>query len=238
MGTKWAEIISDYAMLIINDIRLQDEAAENPAEFMRKMSIYTSYGMSLLEEPPELLPYLEAGLTEPDYDDFYWTSTDESVSQTETVVHTGLIGYSLFSCGIRSVDAAQNVHYVPYTLASYDAETGDVTFPQQSESGVEYQLDFYIDGEFASELSRSIKKLLGKAVAVGWDERFTNTWINKQPKIHDKSFDVGNESNYIRASSESHGKMYAELCEAMNKYSQNCAYMQVVPVSNKQTVFR
>lgn len=236
MGTKWAEIVSNYAMLLIDDIRLQDEAAENPAAFLRKMSIYVSYAIPLLCEPPELLPYLEDGLVEPVYDDYGWTSTQESTEQ-ETVVHTGLTGFGLFSCVIRTVDAAQNVSYTPYTAAAYDPETGDVTFPVQSAEGIDYSLDFYTDGFFAQELSRSIKNLLGLAVAVGWDERFNNTWLNFQMKLHDKSFDNVNESNYMRASSERHSAKYAEFCAARNKYAQDCAYMQVTPRSARQTRF-
>ena len=97
MGTKWAEIVSNYAMLVIDDIRLQDEAAENPAAFLRKMSIYLTYTLPLLSEPPELLPYLENGMKEPDYDEYSWTSTEESTEQTETVVSTEMVGFELFS---------------------------------------------------------------------------------------------------------------------------------------------
>lgn len=232
MGTKWAEIVSNYAMLLIDDIRLQDEAAENPAAFLRKMSIYVSYAIPLLCEPPELLPYLEDGLVEPVYDDYSWTSTQDSTEQ-ETVVHTGLTGFGLFSCVIRTVDAAQNVSYTPYTAAAYDPETGDVTFPVQSAEGIDYSLDFYTDGSFAQELSRSIKNLLGLAVAVGWDERFNNTWLNIQSKIRDKSFETINESNYIRATSERHGEKYQEFSSALKKYAQNCAYNNVVPISGR-----
>lgn len=235
MGTKWAEIVSNYAMLVIDDIRLQDEAAENPAAFLRKMSIYLTYTLPLLSEPPELLPYLENGMREPSYDEYSWTSTEESTEQTETVISTEMVGFELFSCVVRTVDAAQNVSYTPYTEAVYNAETGEVTLPKQSEAGVEYQMDFYTDGEFANDLSRSIKSLLGKAIAVAWDERFENNWLNIQSKLHDKSFETVNESNYIRATGERHGKKFAEFCEARRKYAQDCAYMQVVPASGRQT---
>lgn len=40
MGTKWSEIISNHAMLEIDDVRLQEDAANNPAAFLRRMSLY------------------------------------------------------------------------------------------------------------------------------------------------------------------------------------------------------
>ena len=40
MGTKWSEIISNHAMLEIDDVRLQEEAASDPAAFLRRMSLY------------------------------------------------------------------------------------------------------------------------------------------------------------------------------------------------------
>ena len=40
MGTSWSEIISDHAMVFIDDVRLTDQAAESPARFLRRMSLY------------------------------------------------------------------------------------------------------------------------------------------------------------------------------------------------------
>jgi len=40
MGTTWAEIISNYGLLAIEDIRLEEELRENPAAFLRKMALY------------------------------------------------------------------------------------------------------------------------------------------------------------------------------------------------------
>ena len=35
MGTKWSEVISNHAMVAIDDVRLQEEAANDPAAFLR-----------------------------------------------------------------------------------------------------------------------------------------------------------------------------------------------------------
>lgn len=40
MGTTWSEIICDYGMVLINDIRLTEELANDPALFFRKMALY------------------------------------------------------------------------------------------------------------------------------------------------------------------------------------------------------
>mgnify|MGYP000596175689 FL=1 len=165
MGTAWSDIITNSAMVVIGDDRMQDDLRTDAALFFRRMSSWMGMAIPMLKSPPELLVYLTDGLVEPQYADFEWTSDQISTTQ-ETVVETGKIGYELCNC--VSVQYARNgdAAFFPYTDFTYDPETGVVTFPQQDSADVEYRLDFYTDGQFAHDLTFRQKRLLGLAFAV------------------------------------------------------------------------
>lgn len=231
MGTSWMEIITNSAMVFIDDVRLQDDAAISPAQFFRRMTLYMNMAIPVFNRPPEMMAYLTRGMQEPTYDDYEWVSTQESTAQS-TVVATGLTGFELFSCVIREMDAAGNVTLTPYGNAEYDPQTGNVTFPQQSAAGTTYVLDFYTDGSFLNELTPSQKRILGLCVACVWDERFSRNWLNMQMKIHDQSFETVNESNYIKEVTARLSTNQALLAEALHKYEQDCAYLNTVTARN------
>ena len=60
MGTKWSEIISNHAMVDIDDVRLQEEAANDPAAFLRRMSLYVANAIPLFSLPVQMRAYLSA----------------------------------------------------------------------------------------------------------------------------------------------------------------------------------
>ena len=62
MGTSWAEVITNSAMVYIDDLRLREDLAVNPAQFFRKMALYMNQAIPLLNRPPELLNFLTVGL--------------------------------------------------------------------------------------------------------------------------------------------------------------------------------
>lgn len=227
MGTKWVEIITDYAMPLIDDVRLQEELAESSALFFRKISIFLKNAVPLLDTPPELAMFLLGGLKYPDYDDYTWISDEESLSK-ETEIATGKIGFDICSVIRRDVDESGVVVYTPCE-AKYDKETGNVVMPKQSEPGAEYGIDFYLDGEFSGDLTLSQKSLLGLAVAVIWDERFSRNWLNLQVKIKDQSFSPGSESTYINAVYNRLEKNRAELAARLHDYDMKVAYINTVP---------
>ena len=75
MGTSWSEIISDHAMVFIDDVRLTDQAAESPVRFLRRMSLYMKNAIPVFTRPPEMVDYLKEGLPEPAYVASAWVST-------------------------------------------------------------------------------------------------------------------------------------------------------------------
>jgi hypothetical protein len=227
MGTAWSDIITNSAMVVIGDDRMQDDLRTDAALFFRRMSSWMGMAIPMLKSPPELLVYLTDGLVEPQYADFEWTSDQISTTQ-ETVVETGKIGYELCNC--VSVQYARNgdAAFFPYTDFTYDPETGVVTFPQQDSADVEYRLDFYTDGQFAHDLTFRQKRLLGLAFAVTWDNRFNREWLNIQPKVKDKSFNTPNENTTMKESTARYKENLQLFYSELRGYEQECAYMRRV----------
>lgn len=235
MGTGWMEVVTNSAMVYIDDVRLQEDLAISPAQFFRRMALYVDLAIPMLNRPPELAAYLKEGLVKPEYEDFEWESTQASTGQ-ETVVQTGVTGYALCSCVIREEDRHGNVTLRPYPEAVYQKETGAVTFPAQDRAGISYMLDFYNDGHFAGELTPSQLRLLGMAVAIVWDERFSRNWLNMQMKIHDSSFSTVNESTYTKEITARLRSNRAAFSDELWKYEQDCAYTKHVPPGRQTLV--
>jgi hypothetical protein len=218
--TTWAEIDA-AAMVLIDDIRIQEQLEISPALYYRRMSLFVTNAMPLLSRPPELLTYLVNGMQAPSYGEFQWTSTAESTTQ-DTVVTTGMVGYDLCSCIMVQLLNDGRVLQTPYAV-TYDAETGEVTFPQQSAEGIVYELDFYTDGEFQT-LSPTQLRLFALAVSVVWDERFINGWLQRTPKINDSSFATVNEANWTEKESQAHRRKNQDFFDELKAYEQLCAY--------------
>lgn len=228
--TAIADIITQ-AMVYIDDIRLQEQLAVNPALFYRRMSDYINAAMPLLSSPPQLFDYVNSEYTAPEYADMYWTSTAESTTQ-ETVISTDFIGYDL--CSIVSLDADNNA--TVYSDAVYNSETGEITFPEQISAGINYEIDLYKDGETA-DLTPTMVRLFALAIAIVWDERFSNTWLSITPKIKDSSFQTVNESTYIDKLTNRQKENRQRFQDEMRKYEQNSAYKTVVsPYRHKVTL--
>ena len=227
MGTLWSEVITNYAMVVTDDEKMREKLAVSPALFFRELSLWVQTAMPLCSRPPELLAFLSEGLKAPSYADAEWVSTHDSTVH-ETVVETGKTGFSICSCVIAQPVGAGDVTFLPYHNFTYDAETGDVTFPQQDNAGTEYRLDFYTDGEFLHDLTDTQKRLMGMAIAVTWDNRFNRNWLNMQPKPHDKSFDIVNENSTMKESASRYLKNLAAFNQELAKYEQDCAYMHAV----------
>lgn len=221
MATTWADIVS-AAMIQIEDVRLSEQLAVSPAQFYRRMAGWIYQALPLLSKPPELLSALKTGMTEPEYTDFEWESTQES-TETETQVETGAVGYDLCSVVLVTYDGVGVPYYSAYSGTEYDAETGIVTFPQQEASGVSYMLDFYTDGAFP-DLTATQMRLFALAVACVWDERFERTWLPMTAKLHDSSFDPPNEANYMDKTRMRKKENKLAFEDELRAYEQLCAY--------------
>lgn len=223
MATNVTEIISQ-ALIFIDDVRLTELLQVSPARFYRKMSAYVQAAMPMLNRPPELFSYISSEYVEPEFTSDEWTSTYESVGE-ETIYTTEAIGYDLCSITVRSDDGQ---YETPYTDFTYDSETGEITFGQQTQKDLMYEIDFYKDGSFA-DLSLTMMRLFALAVTCVWNDRFNNNWLNMQMKIHDSSFDTVNESNYVEKMTVRNKEMKQAFASELHKYEQDVAYNRTIP---------
>lgn len=230
--TNIADVISQV-MIYIDDIRLQQELAINPALFYRKMSQWFEAAMPMLSRPPELYHYVTNEYVPASYTDYQWVSTEDSIS-VETVVDTGITGYEL--CSVVQV-SEDSTYSTAYSEATYNSETGEITFPMQTESGVVYDINFYNDGSVA-DLTPAQMRLMALAVVQVWGERFTNNWLNMQMKIKDNSFSTVNESNYIDKTTVRYVELRQAFNDELKKYEQDNAYENLVPKYLKYRTLR
>lgn len=230
IGTRWAEIVTDHAMVFIDDIRLNEMAQDNPARFFRRMTLYMKNAIPLFSRPHQMIQYLKDGLVYPEFADAEWVSTAESVTDPEGfTLQTENIGFDVFSCAVMRQNEDGSTYEEPYTLAQYDPDTGAVKFPQQEEEGLEYLLDWYKDGRFGEkELTDTQKRILGLCVASVWDERFFREWLADAPKVHDRSFNPPNEAQYMEKGMKKKLENRGLLNDELRKYEQDCAYANVV----------
>ena len=219
--TGWSEIICDYAMLLINDDRMADKMKNDPARFLREMSLYMRSAIPRFNRPPEIIQWLKLG-TEPKYDSFLWTADAEGAA----TVLTEKTGYELCSIVVRGTDRSGNVTETPFP-GTYDPETGAVTLDGVTEGAV-FDMDFYTDGYFENELTQEMKRLLGLCVQSVWENRFTSEWLPRAAKVTDRSFTPPNEANWTRAQEEKRRSLEATLNEELRQYEHNCAYMRTV----------
>lgn len=216
--TGWSEVIS-AAKLLIDDVRWQKELETSAARFFRAKSDFVRMAMPRLNRPPGLLNFIRSGMEEPEYGAYSWESTQESTSSSIPVA-TGMFNYGLCTISLRSSDG---LYETPYTDFTYYSETGVVSFGIQPSAGLQYEIDFYNDGEFP-DLSEAQMRLFARAVAVVWDERFERNWLNMQPKIHDSSFSTVNEANYQEKASLRLQRSIQAFEDELRKYEQDCAY--------------
>lgn len=246
--TGWSDIVCDYAMVFINDDRMADKLKNNPARFLREMSLFMRLAIPRFNRPAEMIPYLKAG-EGPKYDSFLWTAPERPQEEDKPAplaeepeepeeppappegmiaVQTGMKDYELCSVVVRGTDRYGNITETPYPQTQYNAETGEVYFPEGVEPGTVFDMDFYTDGYFTNELTSEMKRILGLCVQSVWENRFTSQWLAREAKVIDRSFTPPNEANWTRAQEEKRRSLEATLNEELRQYEQNCAYMTTV----------
>lgn len=219
MGTTWAEIISNYGLLAIEDIRLEEELRENPAAFLRKMALYMKNAIPRFNQPPGMQDFLKN--TAPQYTSYEWTSDGGGT------VSTGVTGYELCCATLIAQDKFGNPVTSPLE-SEYDSATGNVTITGLG-AGEIVSIDFYTDGYFENELSAEEKRILGLCLQEVWENRFTGNWLDRTPKVKDKSFEIGNEANQLRANNERLKNIRGNLDMELERYARNLAYRKRFP---------
>lgn len=223
-GTTFSDVICNHALVEIDDVRLQKKLAESPARFYRTMAMYMMNAIPRFHKPPEAREWLK--FTAPQYDDYQYTTTDQDTGES-IAIETGVKGYELCNAILIQADGYGGVANIPLPT-EYDEETGVVTIRGAFQPGMTIDIDFYTDGVFDRNLGYDVKRILGLCVQVVWENRFVNAFLIQQPKIKDRSFDVGNEANYMRASTERLRELTARLNGELNAFEQDIEYGRVV----------
>jgi hypothetical protein len=228
--TTFSEIITDYAMVEIDDVRLHRELAVSPARFYRKMCLYMNNAIPRFNRPPVVRGWLK--YTPARWDDYQFAAQENMAKNT--VIATGKKGYDLASAILQAEDGFGGIEYVPVPVR-YDKVTGEVTLLNDIEAGAQIDIDFYTDGVFNLELGGEMKRILGLCVQLVWENRFVNTFLLQQPKIKDRSFDLGSEANHMNAGTNRLRALTQILNSELNAFEQAIAFTNVVLKNNGMT---
>lgn len=222
-ATTFSEIIAEYAMVMIDDERLRDQLSVNPAQFFRKMSLYLKNATARFVHPPEARKYLH--YTAPSASTVSYTVTGaEGGSAT---ISTGITGFTIASAVYTVDDGYGALEDIPVPVSASDVETGEVTLAitEDIPAGTVVQIDVYTDGVFDLTLDERVKHILGLFTQVEWEGRFINAFLVQTPKIKDRSFDVGSESNLSRANTERYRMLMDQANGEMLRFEQDVWYM-------------
>lgn len=219
MNTSFSEILTSFAMQDIRDLNWQNELELSPARFFRAKSDTLIHSIPRFSRPPEMSSWLTFSV--PLYDDMTYTAEEDT--EAGYVIETNMRGYELCSVVLVNQDGTATP-----IASSYDEETGNVTINVPLTQGQTIDIDVYSDGSFDHELTLEQKRILGLCVATDWFYRFSNDWLNMQPKIKDRTFDVGSESAQMTANTAKYKEMAAVLNDAILRYEINVAHRNVV----------
>ena len=116
---------------------------------------------------------------------------------------------------------------VPVPVLESDPETGEILLAVSEDIPPDtvIDIDIYTDGVFDRELDSRIKRILSLFVQYAWYSRYMNDWLIVTPKIKDKSFDTGNESNLTRANNERARLLLDEAYGEMLRLEQDAYYV-------------
>ena len=213
-------------MVEIADIRLETEMSISKARFLQKMAMYLLNAIPRFNRPPEAREWLK--FTAPNYDNYDYTIPSDYVSG-DVAIETGLKEFEIVSAVKVIPSGYGDYEYIPIAGITYNDETGTVTIPERDAKADEkIAVDFYTDGYFDRELGYDMKDILGLLIQYLWETRFANDFLLQQPKIKDKSFDVGNEANHMRAATERMRYLSERINQRLKSFEQNVTYRNVV----------
>ncbi len=236
--TPILKVITEYCAVYVDDINLQTLAEEDTPLYARRIWGYFRPAINLFNLPAKMPLYLlgtpeNPKLTEPIYGSTQYTVEEDKTADFTLKLGDSGKGYELFCCRIRTFDDFGNVIMLPTSVASYDSETGIVTFTASAENpipkGTIFDIDFYTDGYFAETLSPEIMNILGMCFQVVWQTRFMNDWLSNVSKVEDKSFYEQNRANKIKADNERFQLLQTNLAQAMRRFEQNLAQRKMFP---------
>lgn len=236
--TKILQVVSQYCSQYVDDENLNLLAAEDAPVYALRMWGYLRAAIPLFSTPATMPVYLLGTvdapmLTEPKFTSYQYVVPQNVTSDVTVQLGNDYTGYELFCCRLRTEDDFGNVIMIPVTIASYNPETGAVTFSASQDEplleGTVFDMDFYLDGYFERTLSPEIMNILGMCFQVVWQDRFNTDWLSMKSKIEDKSFSEQNRANKIRADTERLKALQEKLSIEIRNYERNIVYRKMFP---------
>lgn len=235
-ATAWSDVVTRYGNVFVDDARMKEKYAQCPAQFFDEAFYYFAAAIPRFNLPTQIIPYLV--YTKPYFSFYEYTApsneqdgngeadseqgTEPQPTTEPTVVQTRQFNYEICSVVIYSTDQFGNPIETAYSDAVYDSVSGGVTLPAGIVPGTVFRMYFAIDGYFTNTLTQEMKRLLGLAFQLVWENRFTGEWLPRAAKVSDKSFSPPNEANWTRAQEEKRRGMEASFNDEMWRYEQNC----------------
>lgn len=229
MATLFSDVLTQYAMQFIDDVRWQEQLALNPAQFFRAKSQALIASVPRFNRPPTMQSYL--GYTMPQYGDFTYT-----VQETDTfplIVETGMKSFDLCSVGTIAIEEDGGAIYKPIRDFNYEEGSGNVTINEEQTVGTAIEFDFYTDGVFLNTLDPTQQRILGLCVAYDWYYRMENAFLNVLNPITDKTFSPRSAPAEDKRSNTARFKeLGIQLSGELMAYEQRLYALKYIPQSD------
>ena len=226
MSTTFEQIECAAMTYIKNDMSLDWDMKNRLPVFYRRMWNYMEAAIPLFNKPPTMLLRLR-GYEEPQFSDVLFPVNEEPVNGSITVP-TGISDMDICSAGVLTEDEFGDPAYIPLTVDSYNAETGDVVISGPISLGDEIDIDFYRSGSFNIELNATEIDILAFCIYDVWEHRFDNNALERASKIRDASFTTISEASQTAAGTARQSAVDSQLFDKLRMYEQNCAYLKTV----------
>ena len=226
MGTAFEQIECQAMTYIKNDLSLEWDLKNRLPVFYRRMWNYMQAAIPLFNKPPTMLLRLR-NYEAPQYSDVLYHVESNPVGGTVTV-DTEITDMDICSAGVVNQDEFGNPQYIPLTVDSYDAETGDVVISGDMTLGDEIDIDFYKSGSFAVDLNDTECDILAFCIYDVWEHRFDNNALERASKIRDANFTTISEASQTAAGTERQSAVDSQLFDKLRMYELNCAYLKTV----------
>ena len=226
MGTTFEAIECAAMTYIKNDLSLDWDLKNRLPVFYRRMWNYMQAAIPLFNKPPTMLLRLR-NYEAPQYSDVLYHVESNPVGGTVTV-DTEITDMDICSAGVVNQDEFGNPQYIPLTVDSYDAETGDVVISGDMTLGDEIDIDFYKSGAFAVDLNETERDILAFCIYDVWEHRFDNNALERASKIRDANFTTISEASQTNAGTDRQREVDSQLFDKLRMYELNCAYLKTV----------
>lgn len=225
-GTLMEKIECAAMTYIKNDMSLDWDMKNRLPVFYRRMWNYMQAAIPLFNKPPTMVLRLR-NYTEPQFSDVLYPVTEEPVGGKVTV-ETDILDMDICSAGVLAEDEFGDPTYIPLSVESYDASTGDVVISGPISLGDEIDIDFYKSGSFSVELNPTEIDILAFCIYDVWEHRFDNNALERASKIRDASFTTISEASQTNAGTDRQKAVDAQLFDKLRMYELNAAYLKTV----------